>query len=214
MAEVVCIQKKAPVDGLALFAAEMFHGQVERPGAAYLRLQYREGDELAHPSEWTVNLFEANGVRQPGINWVVPEATKQALAGVPHIAFLQVRMKKVFREPYELAVEPPLLEDLEEVEEAWDLYENDPSLAVSSGTWHELVLPHWIDIPPRYLEGGVELRLEEQWSSGTLEAVVSERLLEEYPIFFKKGVFVRPDVYGKLELFVDERYFLVQLCAF
>src|SRR5690242_17658877 len=88
-------------DRIDAFHMKMFHGQCRRTGLKESEsYDHKPGDDLTDPILYTCNGFRTPAVAMPWLNFIVSEAVRDSLAGLPGLAFAPVVLEKVIELPY------------------------------------------------------------------------------------------------------------------
>lgn len=202
------VQKRMPAASiLSADAHLMFHGYARRPGAAFPLLDYCYGDDLCHPLRLTKNVYMENEITQPNTNWVVSKNIMNRISEFERVAFLQVIVEKVFRAEY--GFYDDLFAGTEDSERILKRFENDESLFDGLGAWYEVVVPMYDRFKFQFTENLSVKSLSIETRASPLEIELCTEMFVEYPVFWKRGMFLAERAYLRLHGHIDERFFRV-----
>lgn len=207
------VQKRMPVASiLSADAHLMFHGYGRRPGAAFPLLDYSYGDDLHHPLRLTKNVYIENGITQPNTNWVVSESVMNRISEFERVAFLPVIVVKAFRAEYRLNED--LFAGIEDSERILRKFENNMHLIEGLGAWYEVVVPMYDRFESQFTENLSVKSLSIETRASPLQIGLSTEMFVEYPMFWKRGMFLAEKVFSSIHRHIDDRFFSVKSVKF
>ncbi|HVC95122.1 MAG TPA: hypothetical protein VND64_15605 [Pirellulales bacterium] len=211
----------------------MFHGVEWRDGA---RSSWptaslgRAGDTV--PIELAVNLHRLRDVIEPGLNLVVSQRVREALASFPNIEFVRVKFGKLIRYPYsegDLSFYETRLADasaefgailddadrvdaiMEDPEELYELLPDHPDARGIVAPYYEMRTSRVQDVKFDFVPlKVVELAPVPGWPGSPNTEVLSLSLLRSYPIIRSPlGIVFSDDAFSVISPFLDRDYFSV-----
>jgi hypothetical protein len=202
MVSAYYIQKRLNFDDSdwSLHHSYMFHGMARRRDAEYPVMHYCIDNQLQHPLHLIRNTYAIPDIFQPNTNWIVAENIRDLIPKSNSVRFLKVEYEKLFFEEYD----KESLFSISSEEELFDLYSHDESLSGRHSNYYELITYRLQDIKDEY-ENSKNILIESDISE--FEVNISMDMFNKYPIVWKKGVFVRQDIFDKISKYLSKDFF-------
>ncbi len=200
---------------LCFFHYLMFHGR-EVAQAPYCRpVSPILGDDLSKPLYLIHNTRIPHAFVPSAINLVVSEEAKNALAGIPRIAFIPVCFHKIVDFPvypagdfsFRETVEFKRVLDGADIEHFLDRLPDIPALHNNVGCYYELVVTRLSDVSSQY--DSVRPIICEMPMAATRKAelLLSSQLLRDYPVVWDSYTVFNADAFERISPFLDRDYF-------